>query len=324
MRVSAIYVRFYKSFNFDYERKFAQTSRPDPWEYLEGTWYPYVRMELDPSITTIVGANESGKSHLLDAIEKLITGKKIERRDFCRYSHFFSVEQGKLRFPDFGGKFEVVNTRDVQLLEENLSLDLSIGDSFYLFRPNGEQPIIYLADAEEPIRLSAKQDADLKFVLPSVFRLNPDTPLPASIPLRELASAARRSYGSRRARGAVFENFFGRKWMSADELTKAVPNLFPLLSAGSSNGDEDDYQLGRALLFDVAKIDAKAFEDLAEAIADENEGYVNGVIQKMNAAFLRTGKVMLRPASPSDVPERSLVSPSTGLLAGLSAKQPRS
>jgi len=40
-------------------------------------------------------------------------------------------------------------------------------------------------------------------------------------------------------------------------------------------------------LFRVANIDQTAFKDLAEAIADEREGYVNGVIQKINAALAR-------------------------------------
>jgi len=47
------------------------------------------------------------------------------------------------------------------------------------------------------------------------------------------------------------------------------------------------YELGRSLLFCVAKIDATAFEELADAIADEREGYVNGVVQKINGALAR-------------------------------------
>lgn len=287
MRIKAIYVRFYKSFNFDYERKYARSSEPDPWELLDGAWYPYVRLEIDPSITTIVGANESGKSHLLDAIEKLITGKGIDRSDFCRYSHFFSVEQGRLRSPDFGGEFEVVSESDVELAKQHMNLELSIGESFHLFRPNGDNPVIYLAD-EEPIKLSKKQVEALKLILPAVFRLNAHIPLPSSIALRDLASEAQHSYGSRRTRGAVFESFLGRTWKSAEELAKAAPTIFPLLAVGRSTNDNDEeYRLGRALVFEVAQIDPRAFKDLVDAIADEREGYVSGVIQKINDALAR-------------------------------------
>lgn len=290
MRLTKVLVRFYKSFNYDYERKFARTSSPDPWELLDGAWYPYVRMDLEPSVTTIVGANESGKSHLLDAIEKLITGSGIDRSDFCRYSHFFSVQQGERRSPDFGGEFEVVNTNDVELAKEHLGLDLAAGERFNLFRPNGGQPIIYLADREEPIPVA--KSSDLCRVLPSVFRLDAHLPLPASIPLYELAPNVLRPYGSRRSRRSVFEGFLSRSWSSADEFTKAAPSLFGLLSNGTADGDEEtdldrQYELGRSLLFRVAKIDATAFEELADAIADEREGYVNAVVQKINGALAR-------------------------------------
>jgi hypothetical protein len=290
MRLTKIYVRFYKSFNYDYERKFARTSEPDPWELLDGAWYPYVRMHVEPSITTIVGANESGKSHLLDAAEKLITGKGIDRSDFCRYSHFFSVEQGKRRSPDFGGEFEVVDSHDVERALKHLDLELAVGDRFHLFRPNGEGPVVYQSGKNQPIPVTAKQSS-LALALPAVFRLDAHVPLPASIPLYELAADAKRPHGSRRSRWAVFEGFLGKSWSDASDFTKAAPSLYGLLSDGTSRGDVDDleqqYELGRSLLFRVANIDPTTFKDLSDAIADEREGYVNGVIQKINGALAR-------------------------------------
>jgi hypothetical protein len=249
-----------------------------------------VRLDVEPSITTIVGANESGKSHLLDATEKLITGKGIHRSDFCRYSHFFSVEQGKRRSPDFGGEFEVVDATDVDLAQKHLGLDIAVGDRFHLFRPNGESPVVYQPGQNQPIAVAAKQSA-LDLVLPAVFRLDAHVPLPASIPLYELAAGAKRPHGSRRSR-AVFEGFLGKSWSDAADFTKAAPNLYGLLSDGSSSGDIDDlkqqYELGRSLLFRVANIDPTTSKDLSDAIADEREGYVNGVIQKSNGALART------------------------------------
>jgi predicted ATP-dependent endonuclease of OLD family len=75
--------------------------KPKPWEKIDNAFYPYIEVPLDPTITTIVGANESGKSHLLSAIEKAISGNNIERSDFCRYSNFFTVKQNELKYPDF-------------------------------------------------------------------------------------------------------------------------------------------------------------------------------------------------------------------------------
>ena len=288
MRLTKIYVRFYKSFNYDYERKFARASDPDPWEQLGAAWYPYVRLDLEPSITTIVGANEAGKSHLLDSIEKLINGQAIERGDFCRYSHFFSVEQGQRRFPDFGGEFEVVTEDDVLLAKEHLNIQLGVRDRFHLFRPNGGNPIVYLA-GQDPVTVTAQQAA-LGLVLPGVFRLDANLPLPASIPLYELTPNARRPSGSRRSRWNVLDQMLGKKWSSPDEWTKAAPGFFELIAgnaSGNARGDRIDqqYALGRDLLFRVARIDPTAFEDLSNAIADEREGYVNCIIQKINSAL---------------------------------------
>jgi AAA domain, putative AbiEii toxin, Type IV TA system len=290
MRITKIFVRFYKSFNYDYERKFADGSKPDPWETLQDTWYPYVRLDLEPSVTTIVGANESGKSHLLDSIEKVITGEGIDRSDFCRYSHFFSVEQGQRRSPDFGAEFEVADDVDVGLAKKHLGVDMAVGDRFNMFRPNGEPPVVYLAGEESPLRATARRQADPGALLPGVFRLDANIPLPASIPLHELAPDAERPSGSRRSRRRVLDQVLGRSWSSSDEFAQAAPGIFDLISDRSADSRrvsriDQQYELGRNLLFRVARIDPTAIKDLSDAIADEREGYVNGIIQKINSAL---------------------------------------
>lgn len=288
MRLVRIYVRFYKSFNYDYERKFAASSAADPWESIDDSWYPYVRMEIDPIVTTVVGANEAGKSHLLDAIERLITGKKIERSDFCRYSNFFSVEQGARRSPDFGGQFEVESAADAALLKEHLDLELQPGGRFHLFRPNGRQPLLYLEGQATPLTVNVKQ-AVLDLTLPGVLKLDSALPLPASIPLHELSSKIERPYGSRRSRSSLFKSFFSTDWDDAAALSRAAPRLFDIASSSPREEAPDrsgrQYALARSLLFDVAKIDPTVFEDLSDGIAEEREGYVNGVIEKINGAL---------------------------------------
>ncbi len=286
MRLKKVYVRFYKSFNYDYERKFSRSSDPEPWEILDDNWYPFVRMDLEDTTTTIVGANEAGKSHLLDSIEKLITGKEIERSDFCRYSKFFSVQQGQRRCPDFGGEFELASDEDVRQVD-SLGLKVRRGDRLHIFRLNGAAPVAFLPGRDKPLQLDPSA---LNAALPSVLRLHANLPLPASIPLIELAPNARRPFGSRRTRRTVYEGVLGKPWQSADEFQKAAPGIFGLISSSAEqveNGLNLDrqYELGRALLFRVARIDESTFEDLAEAIADEREGYVNGVIQCINASL---------------------------------------
>src|SRR5215217_3191899 len=116
MLLKTVFVRFYKSFNFDYLRKYHPQAEHHPWEMMDEMWYPYVRVPIDPKVTTVVGANESGKSHLLTAIEKGVTGEEIEREDFCRYSQFFKVERGRMKWPDFGFEWADLSASDQQLV----------------------------------------------------------------------------------------------------------------------------------------------------------------------------------------------------------------
>ena len=282
MRLTKLYVRFYKSFNYDYERKFARKSEPCEWECIDGKWFPYVRIALEPSITTIVGANESGKSHLLDAIEKLITGKEIQRGDFCRYSHFFSVQHGKRRLPDFAGDFELCTENDIELVKQHLDLNCNIGGRFRLLRENGASPELRILDSssDQPVGVN---DEDLAHVLPTVFRIA-HVPLPDSIPLCELGSGVQNAPGSRRSRRSLIKKILETHWRDQNEFMQTAPELYALLS--SDDGDTEQsgrqYDLGRSLLFDIAKIESSTFEDLAEAIADGREGYANGLIQRIN------------------------------------------
>jgi AAA15 family ATPase/GTPase len=118
MRLKSVFVRFYKSFNYDYIRKIkSDKGKAKPWEMLDDNFYPFVEVPIDPKITTIIGANESGKSHLLTAIEKGMTGRsghcnesEISRKDFCRYSHFFKSTIDEQELPDFGFEWTDVSS----------------------------------------------------------------------------------------------------------------------------------------------------------------------------------------------------------------------
>lgn len=80
MRLATVYARFFRSLNYDYLRKSHPDYQPDPWDATpSGLDYPFVRVRLEQDITTVVGANESGKSQLLDAIKCGLTGEGIER-----------------------------------------------------------------------------------------------------------------------------------------------------------------------------------------------------------------------------------------------------
>lgn len=68
MRIREVWPRFFKSCNFDYELKATPGSKVRPWQEMTDGWMPHVRVPIEPEIRAVVGANESGKTHLLDAL----------------------------------------------------------------------------------------------------------------------------------------------------------------------------------------------------------------------------------------------------------------
>jgi hypothetical protein len=182
MFLKNVYIRFYKSFNFDYLRKFAATDKL-PWESVDGMWYPYVRIPIDRKITTVVGANESGKTHLLTAIEKGIRGEGIDRADFCRYSQFFTVEQGKMKWPDFGFEWAGVSATERKTILDCCGITKPIAfDSFHVFRTAKDKLKVYLPDeAKSSHDVTATGVSQLVSLVPRVFRLHENGGGPQSL-----------------------------------------------------------------------------------------------------------------------------------------------
>lgn len=140
MKLATVYARFYKSFNFDHLRKAHRDAQAKPWEMHDGAWYPYIEVPIDRLITTVVGANESGKSHLLSAIEKAITGDNFHQRDLCRYSPFFTVKRGRTAWPHVGVAWTELDEEDAGAVLEDLGVRRDPDFShFVMFREGPER-----------------------------------------------------------------------------------------------------------------------------------------------------------------------------------------
>ncbi|MEU3290428.1 AAA family ATPase [Streptomyces longwoodensis] len=290
MFISAVYIRFFRSFNFDYLRKASDTFKPDPWDILDSDdlQYPFVKVPLEEGVTTVVGANESGKSQLLAAIQRALTGRHIERGDFCRYSQFFAVNKA-MAYPDFGLRFERLQPSDrdavLQACGKRKSEDFH---TILMFRIGAEQPVIYLPEGSDGwSRHSVENTEPLENILPRSFEIDARTALPQSVPVEHLAgrqSALRiRSRSARRTFvRTIFDNadFF----TSPEQLAVAGPSLTSAFSTANQPDDDHDKQLALAdqLLLNVAKIDRTAFQELLTAVEEGKEGFANGIVERMN------------------------------------------
>ena len=312
MLLKTVFVRFYKSFNFDYLRKYHAQAERRPWETVEEMWYPYVRVPIDPAVTTVVGANESGKSHLLTAIEKGIAGQGIEREDFCRYSQFFKVERGKMKWPDFGFEWVEISTSDQQKVRTACSIaEGTTFDRFFLFRTNRDLFTIYIPHGNDYSRYELDANAAVKFrkLLPSIFRIDSNVALPDSVSIKGLAKGSLESESSRietmnrRERFGLLETFapivLRPEWFKTPEAVtqfaaQISPTMSPLLKTPdltSMDGEAEkkeairkaaEFKLAYDLICKVANVDPEALAELYRALRDGKEGHANGIIQEIN------------------------------------------
>lgn len=317
MYLKTIFIRFYKSFNDDFLRK-QENREPKPWEQIGENYYPYIEVPFDSKITTIVGANESGKSHLLSAIEKAISGKnrfgeEIKRSDFCRYSPFFTVKQNELKYPDFGSEWGLSEVEDASIKKIiNIHDDIRF-DRFLIFRNNIHDLTIYLPDKGKyrQFKLEERQKRLMEELLPKTFRIESSIALPSSVPIKKLVELDQKDYvGSRKfevidreQRNIIvnaldtfddpelisrIRNFDGTKREEIDhEAFKPIKSIISAISEDNFNDKEKEkrekgFNLAYKLICKIAQVDSNSLIDLSQAIKNGLQGYANGIIKRIN------------------------------------------
>lgn len=288
VKLLRVYVRFFRSFNFDYERKAHPRATEKDWEQTGLGWYPFVRLDVDPRITAVVGANESGKSHLLDAVQRLLTDQHVDRQDFCRYSDLYSVEAGERRVSDFAGYFRSVTEADRALMTR---LGYTDADELVYVRSGSGPSFVFTPQAPQQRVLTGAEEEALRASFPQVFRLETEVALPASMSIRRLAGddslrlpgrIGRREILSSLPKGDTADREIPAWWQRISSFARP-----PEIDPETRERREKEFDLGRSLLVDVARIDPASFSDLDAALTAEREGEVNAIIQRMNDAIAR-------------------------------------
>ncbi|WP_347710592.1 AAA family ATPase [Desertifilum sp. FACHB-1129] len=277
-----------------------------------------MEVPIENKITTIVGANESGKSHLLSAIEKAITGEGIERRDFCRYSHFFTVKHNELKYPDFGTEWTNLTESDITCIRRIIEVPENvIFDRFLVFRNDRSNLNFYLPEKGDyrPYKINgAKRNINIEIqnLLPRILKIESSIALPPSVPIKKIVKIGEKNYLEskkfelldQKQRNRIVDaldhfsdnpeviskvrNLLGEKREQIDD--KAVESVKAIVSAlGEVNFSDDDkalrekkFELAYKLICEIAEVDTKALLDLTEAIKNGMQGYANGIIEKIN------------------------------------------
>ena len=127
-----------------------------------------------------MGANESGKSQLLSAIKCALTGRGIERADFCRYSQFFAIDQA-MPLPDFGAEFGSVTDDDRTAVAAACGLDTPPSfDRLLLVRLGDGSIKLYVRGDTGISGLPVNNLSPLEAQLPVAFEIDAEVPLPDS------------------------------------------------------------------------------------------------------------------------------------------------
>lgn len=276
VRLKTLYIRFFRSFNFDYLRKSRDDSVPDVWDVLgeDGRFFPFVRIPLEASVTTVVGANEAGKSQLLYAIEGLLTGGGYERKDFCRYSTEFN-EDNSPGLPEFGGEFVDLTDEERTSLANVEKWTGSEFSSFHLFRFH-DKVVIFVGDERAEFA-----ELPESLVLPKSFRIDARIPLPDSVEIAYLA-------GEQNGKSRTRESWLSRA-LFLREHPEALENPTSGVARPAYDGTDEtpdselleQWALARRLLTDVAGITEWEFAELSKAV-HTSEGYAEALVDKMN------------------------------------------
>ena len=249
---------------------------PNAWDLVgeDELFFPFVRIPLERDVTTVVGANEAGKSQLLYAIEALLTGKGFVRRDFCRYSTEFAEESAP-SLPEFGGEFTDLSDEEHTEILALAEWRVERVDSFHLFRFH-DRVIVYVGEE------SCEIDETLSGVtLPRSFRIDARVPLPDSVEIAYLAGDISRTGRTRDG------------WLGRMSFLRQHPESLDTPASGEArpvyDGAEDppdgqlleQWGLARRLLLDVAGITKEEFGELGAAISI-SEGYAEALVKKFN------------------------------------------
>lgn len=300
MKVASVLLRWYKSFNVNYmnypDRRSGVSHRP--WNRLgrladDDDAFPFIEIPFEDDITTVVGANESGKSHLLSAVSKVLTGKGIpdakgkpgsySRTDLCHYTSPRSKNAED--WPHIGLQFRAVSQKDLKALGDaigNASIASKVpGESYRLtliLAPDNGGTVGHLyLDNDSPVSLDEAKLMAVRKCLPRVEFIKSDLVISNQVPLSSLLAA----YGEP-AGNTVFDYLAVQQVANAiysialtDQNPQAPAEFGKTLAswkstlAGALVNDQDKAELEGLLFKDVIGITSSTLKFVQELPLDD-------------------------------------------------------
>jgi predicted ATPase len=310
MKLKRILLRWYKSFHLNYRGTTdkGETKSYRPWNKMSPSFvssdeFPFIEVPIEDDITTIVGANESGKSHLLNAISKVVSGTGIEgddefkRTDLCHYAGIRT--RNVEAWPNIGLQFALSDISEFHALNE------AIGESFdssqsalptftLVLAPEEDESKfarVFVEPNESPKVLSKEQIRAVRKLLPSVQFIDSHAQLSSELPIVRLLAA----YGDTKFQGvglrdrrAVEEAVMQFQLLtppaqeqpvSANFLQKIEDIRRKLTTIAGTPPDNDSLEM--QLFKEILGINVDTLRYLYNLTTDDR-GYIEGQIAKWN------------------------------------------
>lgn len=203
MKIRTVLLRWYKSFHLNYREEIAGAEKRAyrPWNavtpsHLSDCEFPFIEIPIESDISTVVGGNESGKSHLLNAINKVINGVGIvddepfSQTDLCRYSGIRGVNINA--WPNIGLTLELENESERQALRDAVpAVASSVTEGTERFTivlvPDGNQAaVLFIHSSSEPTNLDENDLQSVRAILPETQFIDSKSTLRGELSLAEL------------------------------------------------------------------------------------------------------------------------------------------
>ena len=206
MKIKKVLLRWYKSFHLNYREVFdrGQKDAYRPWNELKPedakeSEFPFIEITIEDDITTIVGGNESGKSHLLNSINKVISGRGLDkadqftRTDLCHYAGIRKINVEA--WPNIGVQFRFETDDEIEAvcsaLQQTGIASASEGSkptSFTLIlAPKGSHVgVVFIEPNPSPVFITKEQLAAIRALLPKIQFIDNEALLPSELALADL------------------------------------------------------------------------------------------------------------------------------------------
>lgn len=277
------------------ERKWNKLKTNEEVEELD---YPFIEIPIEDDITTIVGANESGKSHLLSSIPKILLGDSIEDQKVLKKTdrcHYAKKSHNTDLWPNIGIQI-VCNLDELNVIAEKLDIpqqennkaneyNITIILGEYL---NGNRGSIYIDNNKYDLKKDKVDTA--KKLLPTVKFIHSDIPISSSISLASLIYAYKNESSS---------DYVRYNHDLTQEITQEISNInipkdpnkyTEIISTinklkeridDKKNVITNSIDLELLLFRNIIEVRLETLQDI-ERLGEENRSYIESIIKEWN------------------------------------------